>query len=79
MLLRQISNSVASLTRQAIVVGSREEDFWFREIYRMIFVESVIGYRQILRSFEANIQLIFFLPGLSGSPDLSKEKLAMLP
>jgi len=44
----------------------------------MIVVESGIGFRQIFRSSEANIQLIFFLPCLSGSPDLFNEKLVML-
>jgi hypothetical protein len=44
----------------------------------MIFVESVIDYRQIMCSSEANMPLIFFLPDLSGSADLPKGKLAKL-
>jgi hypothetical protein len=62
--------------RKAIVPGSGEEGFWFQELYRMIVVESVIGHRQLLRFSEANMPLIFFRPVLSGSTDLSKEKLA---
>jgi hypothetical protein len=76
MLLGQSSISVASIMRQALVAGSVEVGFRFLELYRMIFDESVIGYHQILRSSEANMQLIFFLTGLSGSADLSNENLA---
>jgi hypothetical protein len=73
MLLEQNSNSVASIMRQTIVAGFGVEGFCFQELYRMIIVKSTIDYRQLLRSSEENLSLIFFLPGLSGSADLSKK------
>jgi hypothetical protein len=60
MLLGQNSNSLASIMRQAIVAGFGVEGFCFQELYRMITVKSVIGYRQLLRFFEGYMQLILF-------------------
>jgi len=78
MLLGQNSNSLASIMRQVIVAGFGVEGFCFQELYRMITVKSVIGYRQLLRFFEGYMQLIFFLPGLSGSAYLQKKIMAKL-
>jgi hypothetical protein len=76
MLLEQNSNTVASIMREAIVAGFGVEGFWCQELYRMIFVKSVIGYRQFLRFSDAYMPLVFFLPVLSRSADLSKKKTA---